>query len=80
MDLERDLVPTPQVLEQAPQAPQPESLQSMGQAKVLQLLKPMLLPQGLPPKRAGVTMDLVRRWVPVAQVAEQAPQADQRDS
>ena len=36
-DLERYLVPVVQVLEQAEQADQPESLQSMGQPKVLQL-------------------------------------------
>ena len=36
-DLVRVLVPVPQVLEQAENLDQPESLQSMGQAKVLQL-------------------------------------------
>jgi hypothetical protein len=36
-DLVRNLVPEPQDLEQAENLDQPESLQSMGQAKVLQL-------------------------------------------
>jgi hypothetical protein len=75
---ERFLVPEAQVAEQALKAVQEETLQSMGQAKVLHDLMPAMTGQPTPPKRAEVTTERKRFLVPEAQVAEQALKADQR--
>ena len=79
-DLVRNLVPVPQVLEQAPKADQPESLQSMGQAKVLQLGCSRRWGQATPPKAVEVMTERVLVLVPVPQVLVQADQADQAET
>ena len=72
IDLERDWTPPPQSSEQVAQADQPETLQSMGQAKVWQLLITLVTGQARPPFLVAVMMERVVYLVPVAQVAEQA--------
>jgi hypothetical protein len=68
-------LPEPQVLVQAAQADQPDTLQSTGQAAVLQLRLWSRDRQSTPPK-AGLTSTLRRRaWVPEAQDLEQAAHA-----
>jgi hypothetical protein len=76
----RFLVPVAQVLVQALKAVQAETLQSMGQAKVLQVLMELKMGQARPRKAAATTVERVRFLVPVAQVAEQAVKADQRET
>ena len=79
-DLVRYLVPTEQDLVQAVKADQPESLQSMGQAKVLQVGCSRRCTQPRPPKAAEVRTERVRVLVPVPQVLVQADQAVQRET
>jgi hypothetical protein len=71
---ERDLVldPVPHVLVQRPYLDQPETLQSIGQAKVLQFLFSAVDGQFTPPYAALVRTERVRRFVPVPQVFEHA--------
>jgi hypothetical protein len=47
----RFLVPVAQVAEQAVKADQPETLQSMGQAWVLQVVEEVKVGHPMPPKR-----------------------------
>jgi hypothetical protein len=68
----RDLAPVAQDLEQLPKADHSETLQSMGQAKVLQVWSCLVMGQETPPWTLTFTMERLRILVPVAQVAEQA--------
>jgi hypothetical protein len=76
----RFLVPVAQVLVQALKAVHMVTLQSMGQAKVLQVLMDLKMGQARPRKAAATTVERVRFLVPVAQVAEQAVKAVQRET
>jgi hypothetical protein len=76
MERERFLEPVAQVTEHAVKAVQEVTLQSMGQAKVLQVFTLEVLGQATPPWAAAFTTERERFLVPVAQVAEQAPKAD----
>jgi len=80
MERARFLEPVPQVAEQAVKAVQEVTLQSMGQAKVLQVFTLEVLGQATPPWAAAFTTERERFLVPVAQVAEQALKADQEDT
>ena len=80
MERERFLEPVPQVAEQAVKAVQEVTLQSMGQAKVLQVFTLEVLGQATPPWAAAFTTERERFLVPVAQVAEQALKADQPET
>jgi hypothetical protein len=75
MERERFLEPVPQVAVQAVKAVQEVTLQSMGQAKVLQVFTEVNTGQDAPPSAAAFTTERERFLVPVAQVAEQAPKA-----
>ena len=77
--MERALVlePVPQVLVHALYPDQLETLQSMGQAKVWQVLYSLSMGQLRPPLALVVRMERLRFLVPVAQVAEQALKAVQ---
>jgi hypothetical protein len=79
-DLARVWTPPPQSSEQADQAVQPESLQSIGQAKVLQDLALPVLGQARPPWAVAVKTERLRNLVPVAQVLEQLVKADQLET
>merc|ERR1719446_1315374 len=70
--LARVWMPPPHFSEQLDHPDQPESLQSMGQAKVLQVCTCLLMGQVLPPWAFQATTERVRDLVPVAQVAEHA--------
>ena len=74
-DLERYLVPVAQVLEQAEKADQqPESLQSMGQAKGMQVVVETRVGQPRPPKAvAAVRTERVLVLDPVPHDLVQAP-------
>jgi len=78
IDLVEVLRPPLHVLEHAPKRDQLDILQSMGQAKVLQVFIDVSIPHSLPP-RGATTIDLVLFLVPLAQVAEQAENLDQLD-
>ena len=73
MERLRRLVPVAQVALHAVKAVQADTRQSIGHAKVLQVLIDLLIGQEAPPNAAGVTTERLRCLVPVAQVAEQAP-------
>ena len=79
-DLERYLVPVAQVLVQADQAVKEEILQSMGQAKVLQLGCSRRWGQATPPKAVEGMTERVLVFEPVPQVLVQADQADQAET
>jgi hypothetical protein len=66
-ELERFLEPVPQEAEQGVQAEKPESLQLIGQAKVLQVVVEVKVGQPAPPKRAAVTTERVLVLEPVPQ-------------
>ena len=74
------LEPVPQVLEQEEYLVHMETLQSTGQAKVLQVVVWRSDGQEAPPCWTALMTDLVRYLVPVPQVLEQAPKADQPES
>jgi hypothetical protein len=75
-DLVRNIVPVPHDLEQLLKVDQPESLQSMGHANLLQEVMAERVGQSLPPCSWSVEMVRVLVEVPsVPQVAEQADQA-----
>jgi len=80
MERARFLEPVPQVAVQAVKAVQEVTLQSMGQAKVLQVFKEAKAGQATPPWAAATTTERERFLVPVAQVAEQALKADQPET
>ena len=77
MERLRVWTPPPQFSEQVPQAVQPETLQSMGQAKVLQVLYSLSMGQVTPPWMAELRTERLRFLVPVAQVLVQALKAVQ---
>jgi hypothetical protein len=72
---ERDLVlePVPHDLVQAPKADQPETLQSMGQRKVLQVVEEESTGHTTPPRATAVTIDRALVLEPVPQDLVQAP-------
>ena len=72
--------PVPQVLVQAPKAPQAETTQSMGQAWVLQSVSSVRVGQALPPLATAVVTTLNRFLVPAPQLTEQTLQADQAET
>ena len=74
MDRERERLPSPHSLEQVPQALQPESTQSTGQAWVLQLRDSEPGPQAIPPKFWEVTTERWRVLWPLPQLMSQVPQ------
>ena len=74
------LEPVPQVLEQEEYLVHMETLQSMGQAKVLQVVVWRSDGQAAPPCWTALMTDLVRYLVPVPQVLEQAENLDQPES
>merc|ERR1719161_2257754 len=76
----RRLVPVAQVAEQLVKAVQADTLQSTGQAKVLQALELPRAGQATPPCWAAVSTDRLRDLVPVAQDLEQPPKADQLET
>ena len=76
----RVCTPPPQFSEQVPQAVQPETLQSTGQAKALQVLYSLSIGQVAPPCTAVVRMERLRRLVPVPHVAVHAVKAVQADT
>ena len=80
MERERFLEPVAQVAVQAVKAVQEVTLQSMGQAKVLQDFTVFIAGQSTPSKEAATTTERERFLVPVAQVAEQALKADQPET
>jgi predicted phage gp36 major capsid-like protein len=73
--------PVPQVLVQEPYLDHPETLQSMGQAKRLQVVDEERIGQTMPPWATSVIMerDLVLEPA-VPQEAEQAPYLDQPET
>jgi hypothetical protein len=80
MERERFLEPVPQVAEQAVKAVQEVTLQSMGQAKVLQVFTEVRTGQAEPPSEAELITERERFLVPEAQVAEQALKAVQEET
>ena len=68
MERVRNLVPLPQVAEQAVKEVQPVTLQSMGQAKVLQVREFDRVGQVRPPCLTSVTMERALVLPPVPQV------------
>jgi hypothetical protein len=72
-DLERVWTPPPQISEQVDQAVQPEILQSMGQAKELQVAEDERVGQERPPWAVAVTMERALVLEPVPQDLEHAP-------
>ena len=68
----RDLVPEPQVAEQAVKAVQLETRQSIGQWNLLQVLYSLVRGQETPPWTLVVSTERLRYLVPVPQVAVQA--------
>jgi hypothetical protein len=69
----RDLVPVAQDLEQPPKADQLETLQSIAQAKVLQVVVTLRPGQPTPPWAVAVTTERVLVLEPVPQDLVQAP-------
>jgi hypothetical protein len=70
----------PQVAEQAPYLDQPETLQSIAQLKVLQVVEEVKVGQATPPFWAAVTTDRVLVLAPVPQVLVQVPYLDQPET
>lgn len=67
-------VPSPQLTEQGPEAPQAVQVQSTGQGFRLQFMVSLAEPSQVPPKAAKTTMLRLRSWLPMPQLCEQEPQ------
>jgi hypothetical protein len=80
MERARFFEPEPQVAVQALKAVQAVTLQSMGQAKVLQVLMLVATGQAMPPWAFVFNTERERFLVPEPQVAEQAEKADQLEN
>jgi hypothetical protein len=76
----RVLEPMPQVLEQALNLDQAETLPSMGQLWELQARAERKPEQPRPPKAPRLMMLRVRRWTPLPQVLVQEVQRDQAET
>jgi hypothetical protein len=74
------LEPVPQDLVQAPYLDQPETLQSMGQAYVLQVVVELKPGQPTPPLAVAVTTERVLVLEPVPQDLVQASYLDQPET
>ena len=79
-DREADLVPSPHVFVQEPQALHSDNSQSTGQEMTLQLADSVNAAHATPPKAAATSTERRRSLVPLPQVLEQASHAPQAET